>query len=137
MIRLVKITFWEETKRDGVVGRAPQRPNCGLGQSSKVRGRSALKLLQALWKQGNGTRSGGVESEEEVLWPCLDAWDSLRLRTTSTQWNVPERYGPHGEFFFFLLKKEPLVLSELVRFGPSVPIEKVKAMCLDRSAHDD
>ena len=44
---------------------------------------------------------------EEVLWPCLDAWDSVRLRTASTQWNVPGRYGPHGELFFFLLKKEP------------------------------
>ena len=47
---------------------------------------------------------------EEVLWPFLDAWDSVRLRTTSTQWNVPETYGPCGEvFFFFLLEKEPMV----------------------------
>ena len=42
---------------------------------------------------------------EEVLWTFLDAWDSVRLRTTATQWNVPRRYGPHGELFFFLLKK--------------------------------
>ena len=64
---------------------------------------------------------------EEVLWPFLDAWDSVRLRTNSTQWNVPGRYGPHGELFFFLLKKEPMVLRELVRFGPSIPVEAVKA----------
>ena len=38
---------------------------------------------------------------EEVLWPCLDAWDSVRLRTTSTQWNVPGRYGPYEDFSFF------------------------------------
>ena len=38
---------------------------------------------------------------EAVLCPFLDAWDSLRLRTTSTQWNVPGRYGLHGELFFF------------------------------------
>ena len=67
---------------------------------------------------------------EEVLWPFLDAWDSVRFRTASTQWNVPGRYGPSGELFFFLLKKEPMVFRELVRFGP-------RSMCLDRSAHDD
>ena len=33
----------------------------------------------------------------EVLWPFLAAWDSVRLRTTSTQWNVPRKYGPNGE----------------------------------------
>ena len=57
---------------------------------------------------------------EEVLWPFLGAWDSVRLRTAATQWNVPRRYGPCGELFFFLLKKEPMVLRELVRFGPSI-----------------
>ena len=50
---------------------------------------------------------------EEVLWPFLDAWDSVRLRKTST------RYGPYGELFFFLLEKEPLVLRELSRLRPS------------------
>ena len=53
------------------------------------------------------------------LWPFLDALDSVRLRT-STQWNVPGGCGPYGELFFFLLKKEPMVLRELVRFGPSI-----------------
>ena len=58
---------------------------------------------------------------EEVLWLFLDAWDSVRLRTTSTQWNVPRRYGPYGELFcFFFLKKEPMVLRELVRLRPSI-----------------
>ena len=72
-------------------------------------------LMQPLW--------------EEVLWPFLDAWDSVRLRTTSSQWNVPGRYGPYGELFFFHLKKEPMVLRELVRFGPSIPVA-VKACAL-------
>ena len=61
---------------------------------------------------------------EEVLRLCLDVRDSVRLRTASTQWNVPGRYGPHGELFFFFLKKEPRVFSELVRFGPSISAEK-------------
>ena len=68
--------------------------------------------------------SDGVVSDlplwVEVLWPSLDAWDSVRLRTTATQWNVPGRHGPYGELFFFLLKKEPMVLRELVRLGASI-----------------
>ena len=67
---------------------------------------------------------------EEVLWPFLDAWDSVRLRTTSTQWNVPVRYGPYDKLFLFLLKKEPMLLRELVRFGPSIPVEAVKACAM-------
>ena len=38
---------------------------------------------------------------EEVLWPFLDAWDNVRVRTTSRQWNVPGRCGPYGELLFF------------------------------------
>ena len=58
---------------------------------------------------------------EDAFWPFLDAWDSVRLRTNSAQWNVPERYGPYGElFFFFLPEKEPMVLRELSRLGPSI-----------------
>ena len=55
-----------------------------------------------------------------------DPWDSVRLRTASPHWNVPKKYGPHGEFFF-LLKKEPMVLSDLVEFGPCVSTESAKA----------
>ena len=55
---------------------------------------------------------------EEVLWPFLDAWDSVR--PTSKQWNVQGRYGPYGELFFFLLEKEPMVLREMSRLGPSI-----------------
>ena len=36
----------------------------------------------------------------EGVWPCLDPWDSVRLRTASTCWNVPGKHGPHGELFF-------------------------------------
>ena len=67
---------------------------------------------------------------EEVLWPFLDAWDSVRQR-----WSVPGRYGPYGELFFFLLKKEPTVLSELVRFGPSIPVDTVKACASKQRKH--
>ena len=36
---------------------------------------------------------------------------------------------------FFLLKNEPMVLRELARFGPRIPVETVKACALIGSAH--
>ena len=41
------------------------------------------------------------------VWPYLDLMDSVCLRTASMEWNVPGKYGPHGELFFFLIQKEP------------------------------
>ena len=32
----------------------------------------------------------------EGVWPCLHPWDSVRLPTASTYWNVPGKYGPGG-----------------------------------------
>ena len=60
----------------------------------------------------------------------MDAWDTVRLRTASTQWNAPVRYGPRGEPCFFPVKSEPMVLKELFRFGPSIPVKTVKACAL-------
>ena len=28
------------------------------------------------------------------------------LRTASIKWNVPGKYGPHGELLFFLIQKK-------------------------------
>ena len=56
--------FYDPARKGNFLGRNKrrlelcQRPNCGPGQSPKVRGRSVLKWLKALWKQGsNGMRS--------------------------------------------------------------------------------
>ena len=43
----------------------------------------------------------------EGVWPYLDPWDSVCLHTASMEWNVPGKYGQHGELFFFLVQKEP------------------------------
>ena len=51
----------------------------------------------------------------------------LALRIASTHWNVPGKYGPHGELFFFLLKKEPMVLGELIECKPCTSAERVNA----------
>ena len=58
----------------------------------------------------------------DFVWPCMDTWDSVRLRTASTHWNVPG-YGPHGELFFFLIKKELVVASNEVLPNPCLWIK--------------
>ena len=58
-------------------------------------------FLQSLWEK----------LVWEGVWPCLDPMDSVCLRTASVEWNVPAKYGPHGELFFFLMQKELALCS--------------------------
>ena len=57
-------------------------------------------------------------------------WDVVGLRTTSSVWNVPGKYGPHGELFFFLIKKEPFAVTRAAEFKPFVLAETLKACAL-------
>ena len=66
---------------------------------------------------------------EKVL-PYLELWAGVRLRTASTHWNVPGKYGPHGELFFFLIKKEHVVASNEVLPNPHVSAETLEACAL-------
>ena len=66
----------------------------------------------------------------EGFWPYLDPRDCVRLRTASTHWSVPERYGTQGELLFFLIEKEPFVLTMEVEFRPCVAAETLKACAL-------
>ena len=66
------------------------------------------KARHSLWQQPNW----------EGVWPYLDPWDSVCLRTASMEWNVPRKYGPHGEPFFFLIKKEPATTPGGETFSP-------------------
>ena len=88
--------------------------------SSMACGREVSGMVPEMWKKPLWER----------VWLYLDPWDSVRLRTASTHWNVLGKYGPHGELFFFLLKKEPMVLSKLIEFGPCASAETVKARAL-------
>ena len=54
----------------------------------------------------------------EGVWPYLDPIDSVCLRTASIVWNVPGKYGPHGELFFFLIQKEPATMLGSEIFSP-------------------
>ena len=59
------------------------------------------------------------------VWPFMDAWHCVRSRTALSHWNVPGKYGPHGELFFFLLKENSMVVNDTVFWAH------------DRSAHVD
>ena len=54
----------------------------------------------------------------------------MRLRTASTHQNARGKYGPHGELFFFLIKKEQVVASNEVLPCPLVSAETLKACAL-------
>ena len=41
---------------------------------------------------------------------CGKGFGPLCLRTPSVEWNVPGKYGPHGELFFFLIQTEPATM---------------------------
>ena len=66
----------------------------------------------------------------EGVGPFLDPWDVVGLRTTSGVWNVAGKYGPHGELFFFLIKKESFALTKAAVIKPFVPAETLKACAL-------
>ena len=48
----------------------------------------------------------------------LDPMESVCSRTASTDWNMPGKYGPHGELFFFLIQKEPATEQVGETFSP-------------------
>ena len=56
----------------------------------------------------------------EGVWPYFDPMDSVCLRTASMEWNVPGKYGPHGELFFFLIQKEPAIAPNSETFSPFI-----------------
>ena len=67
----------------------------------------------------------------EGVWLCLEPWDSVRLSTASTYWNIAGKCGPHGELVFFFIKKEPVAVSNEVPSNLFVSAETLKACALD------
>ena len=58
----------------------------------------------------------------EGVWPCLDPMDSVCLRTASMEWNVPGKYGPHGELFAFLIQKGAATVLGSETFRPFINV---------------
>ena len=54
-------------------------------------------------------RSLGREADLGGRLALLGCDDTVCLCTVSMEWNVPEKYGPHGVLLFFLIQKKPVV----------------------------
>ena len=72
-------------------------------------------LVVLWWERSPMAGAGFLQSlwEKQIwegVWLYLDPMDSVCLRTASVEWNVPGKYGPHGELFFFLIEKEPATM---------------------------
>ena len=72
-----------------------------------------MKSLQKVWE--GPCREG--------MWIFLDPCDVVEMRTTASSWNTPSKYGPHGELFFFTIKKEPTFHGEMVDFGTDTVLD--------------
>ena len=55
-----------------------------------------------------------MEPPWEALWPFMSACDILQMRVTSKEVNDTKKYGPCGELFFFLMRRETFPKQ----FGP-------------------
>ena len=66
----------------------------------------------------------------EGVWPCLDPWDMVRFRKSSSSWTAQEKYGTHSEPFLFLIRKEPVALTKEVPFKPFLSAETLEACAL-------
>ena len=82
---------------------------------------------QAFCQKCGKDRSGKVSG---LIWT---RGDSVRLRTASTPWKGPVKYGPHGELFFFVIKKEKgqVVASNEVLPNPLCLRGNAFGMCTD------
>ena len=148
MIQLAKITLWEGNRQDWNCGKSTSKTQpypwtSALKCARKIPSRVDfwLKVLAKIHANCSGLRLGGLsffffakDVGKTVLGMpsgiTLTPWDSVRLRTTSTHWNVPGKCGPHGKLFFFLVKKEPVVASNEVLPNLFVSAETLKVCAL-------
>ena len=103
-----RLALWEEHLKDPFVALDTAPEMCrkfvpeGLRPSDWWRERSTMAdvgFLQSLWEKA-------------------DLVDSVCSRTASMKWNVPGKYWPHGELFFFLILNEPATEQVGETFSP-------------------
>ena len=103
------------------------QPNGGLGSVSEDtsgRQRPVAERAQAWCQRCGRSRYGRAFGPTWIRGTACVCAQSPRIGT------VQGSYGPRGELFLFLPKKEPMVLSELVEFGSCISAETVKACAL-------
>ena len=112
-----RLALWEEHLKDPIVA-LDKALKCvekivleGLGPISLWRERSPMAgdgFLLSLWKKPIW----------KGIWAYLGPMGGVCLRAASVEWNVPVKYGPHDELFFFLIPKEPASMPSSETFSP-------------------
>ena len=90
------------------------RSSSPASRRARVLGGRSILQRRAL----NSSKCCGKKPIWEGVWPYLDPMDSVCSRTASMEWNVPGKYWPHGDTFFFLTRKEPATLPDGETFKP-------------------
>ena len=116
MTQLVKTTSWEGSGQDW---------SCAEVRVDFVRKVTRIAMA-CTWVSSGILQKMWERPFWEGVWFYLDLWDRVRLSTASSHWNSPRKYGPHGELFFFVMKKER-VTSNDVPSNPIVSAETLKA----------
>ena len=99
--------FCDPARKENILGRRQTRLELCEEHLKKD---PIIALDKALW--ACLLVQSSCRKSREVQWPAVGwaqaffAKDVVRLRTASTHWNVPGKYGPHGELFFFLRKEQ-------------------------------
>ena len=105
--------YYDATREDNILGRTRQEQHFGKNTSKiqlvrwtspevvgksvlKVSAQSALEKVLSPMAAVGFLRSLWEKPIWEGVWPYLDPMDTVCLRTASMEWNVPEKYGPHG-----------------------------------------
>ena len=72
-------------------------------------------VRESLWREHSAwlvlasSKVCGKSRSGRACGPTWFQW-TVSLRTASTEWNVPGKYRPHGELFFFLIQKETAIV---------------------------
>ena len=102
-----RLELWEEHLKDPIVA---------LDKALKCVENSCKRVLlvrepcggsNPQWPASASFKVCGRKPICEGVWLYLDPMDGVCLRTASVEWNVPGKFGPHGELFFFQIQKEP------------------------------
>ena len=76
----------------------------GRGSQRRRHEKSATRLGRTLVRKG--------------IWPFLEPWNALKMRATTSSWNVPSTFRPCGELFSFIVK-EPTIREDTGEDGRS------------------
>ena len=64
----------------------------------------------------------------EGLWSFLDSWDVLGMCTMASKWNVAGKNGPYGEFFFFIKKRNRMLMLIFVILSTRRALKSLEKM---------